>query len=89
MNVPGANRLRELEGENAELTKLLAESHLDNHALVLMQIAGPGRANFSVLRGFASPEHRIPDCRRNSALDAQTSDCQRAFAYAMHHFDGR
>ena len=89
MNVPGASRLRELEGENAELMKLLAESHLDNHALVLMQIAGPGRANFSVLRGFASPEHRIPDCRRNSALDAQTSDCQRAFAYAMHHFDGR
>jgi len=35
MDVPGASRLRELEGENAELKKLLAEAHLDNHALVL------------------------------------------------------
>jgi putative transposase len=29
----GAARLRELEGENAKLKKLLAEAHLDIHTL--------------------------------------------------------
>jgi len=29
MDVPDAKRLRELEGENAKLKKLLAEAHLD------------------------------------------------------------
>jgi putative transposase len=29
----GRERLRELEGENAKLKKLLAEAHLDMHAL--------------------------------------------------------
>ena len=29
MDVPGARRLRELEGENAKLKRLLAEAHLD------------------------------------------------------------
>jgi putative transposase len=33
MDVPDARRLRELEGENAKLKKLLAEAHLDMHAL--------------------------------------------------------
>ena len=33
MGVPDAKRLRELEGENAKLKKLLAEAHLDMHAL--------------------------------------------------------
>ena len=33
MDVPDAQRLRELEGENAKLKKLLAEAHLDIHAL--------------------------------------------------------
>jgi putative transposase len=33
MDVPDAERLRELEGENAKLKKLLAEAHLDIHAL--------------------------------------------------------
>jgi putative transposase len=33
MEVPDARRLRELEGENAKLKKLLAEAHLDMHAL--------------------------------------------------------
>jgi putative transposase len=33
MDVPDAKRLRELEGENAKLKKLLAEAHLDIHAL--------------------------------------------------------
>lgn len=33
MDVPDAKRLRELEGENAKLKKLLAEAHLDMHAL--------------------------------------------------------
>ena len=33
MDVPDAMRLRELEGENAKLKKLLAEAHLDMHAL--------------------------------------------------------
>jgi putative transposase len=33
MEVPDARRLRELEGENAKLKKLLAEAHLDIHAL--------------------------------------------------------
>ncbi|WP_425342779.1 IS3 family transposase [Piscinibacter koreensis] len=33
MEVPDAQRLRELEGENAKLKKLLAEAHLDMHAL--------------------------------------------------------
>ena len=32
MDVPDARRLRELEGENAELKKLLAEAHLDIYA---------------------------------------------------------
>ena len=33
MEVADAKRLRELEGENAKLKKLLAEAHLDIHAL--------------------------------------------------------
>ena len=33
MQVADAKRLRELEGENAKLKKLLAEAHLDMHAL--------------------------------------------------------
>lgn len=33
MSVPDAKRLRELEAENAKLKHLLAEAHLDLHAL--------------------------------------------------------
>jgi putative transposase len=33
MDVPDAKRLRELESENAKLKKLLAEAHVDIHAL--------------------------------------------------------
>ena len=33
MNVPDAKRLKELESENGKLKKLLAEAHLDIHAL--------------------------------------------------------
>lgn len=33
MDVSEARRLRDLEGENAKLKKLLAEAHLDIHAL--------------------------------------------------------
>ena len=33
MDVPDARRLRELEAENNKLKKLLAEAHLDIHAL--------------------------------------------------------
>ena len=33
MEASDAKRLRELEGENAKLKKLLAEAHLDIHAL--------------------------------------------------------
>jgi putative transposase len=33
MDVPDARKLRELESENAKLKKLLAEAHLDMHAL--------------------------------------------------------
>lgn len=33
MDVPDARRLRELEAENAKLKRLLAEAHLDMHAL--------------------------------------------------------
>jgi putative transposase len=33
MDVPDARRLRELEGENAKLKRLLAEAHLHMHAL--------------------------------------------------------
>ena len=33
MDVSDARRLRELESENAKLKKLLAEAHLDIHAL--------------------------------------------------------
>jgi putative transposase len=33
MDVSEAKRLRDLEGENAKLKKLLAEAHLDIHAL--------------------------------------------------------
>lgn len=33
MDVPDAKRLRELESENNKLKKLLAEAHLDIHAL--------------------------------------------------------
>lgn len=33
MEASGAQRLRELEAENAKLKKLLAEAHLDMHAL--------------------------------------------------------
>ncbi len=33
MDVPDARRLRELESENAKLKRLLAEAHLDMHAL--------------------------------------------------------
>ena len=33
MEVPDAKKLRELEAENGKLKKLLAEAHLDMHAL--------------------------------------------------------
>lgn len=33
MDISDAKRLKELEGENAKLKKLLAEAHLDMHAL--------------------------------------------------------
>lgn len=33
MDIPDAKRLKELESENAKLKKLLAEAHLDIHAL--------------------------------------------------------
>ena len=33
MNVPDAKRLKELESENGKLKRLLAEAHLDIHAL--------------------------------------------------------
>jgi putative transposase len=33
MDVPDARRLREFEAENNKLKKLLAEAHLDIHAL--------------------------------------------------------
>ena len=33
MEVPDAKRLRELEAENGKLKRLLAEAHLDMHAL--------------------------------------------------------
>ena len=33
MDVSDAKRLKELEGENTKLKKLLAEAHLDMHAL--------------------------------------------------------
>jgi len=33
MDVSDAKRLKELEGENGKLKKLLAEAHLDIHAL--------------------------------------------------------
>jgi putative transposase len=33
MDISDAKRLKELEGENAKLKKLLAEAHLDIHAL--------------------------------------------------------
>lgn len=33
MDVPDAKRLRELESDNAKLKRLLAEAHLDMHAL--------------------------------------------------------
>ena len=33
MEVPDARRLRELEAENGKLKRLLAEAHLDMHAL--------------------------------------------------------
>jgi putative transposase len=33
MEIPDAKRLRELEAENAKLKRLLAEAHLDMHAL--------------------------------------------------------
>ena len=33
MDVPDARRLRELEGENSKLKKLLAEANADMHAL--------------------------------------------------------
>ena len=33
MNVSEARRLKQLEGENGKLKKLLAEAHLDIHAL--------------------------------------------------------
>jgi putative transposase len=41
MDVSDAKRLKELEGENAKLKKLLAEAHLDIHAL--KTVFGPKR----------------------------------------------
>ncbi len=41
MEVTDAKRLKELEGENAKLKKLLAEAHLDIHAL--KTVFGPKR----------------------------------------------
>jgi putative transposase len=41
MNVSEAKRLKELESENGKLKKLLAEAHLDIHAL--KSVFGPKR----------------------------------------------
>ena len=41
MDVPDAKRLRELEGGNAKLKRLLAEAHLDIHALNTTTRASP------------------------------------------------
>jgi putative transposase len=48
MDVPDARRLRELEGENAKLKKLLAEAHLDMHALKSVLGVKPARVKVVV-----------------------------------------
>jgi putative transposase len=58
MDVPDARRLRELESENAKLKKLLAEAHLDIHAL---------KGVFGVRRYSAARKSRRQDFVCNTA----------------------
>src|SRR5258708_24237649 len=48
----------------------------------------PSRANapFYAVR-TSSPKHRIPGCRRSSAVNAQTSQSELSLADAMHQLD--
>jgi hypothetical protein len=61
--------------------------------LALRRVEGSG-ANY--LAGASAPcccartsglKHRVPDCRRNSALAAQTSQCELSLADALHQLD--
>jgi putative transposase len=45
IDLPEAKRLRELEGENAKLKKLLAEAHLHMHALTSVSGTGASRGS--------------------------------------------
>src|SRR6266851_8487275 len=48
----------------------------------------PSRANASFYAvQTSSPKHRVPDCRRNSALNAQTPQSELSLADAMHQLD--
>src|SRR5260221_7379724 len=47
-----------------------------------------GRANAPCCAAqTSSPKHRVPDCRRSSALNAQTSQSELSLADAMHQLD--
>src|SRR6266851_4269383 len=48
----------------------------------------PSRANAPCCAAqTSSPKHRVPDCRRSSALNAQTSQSELSLADAMHQLD--
>src|SRR5260221_2112245 len=49
-----------------------------------------GRANAPCCAAqTSSPKHRVPDCRRSSALNAQTPQSELSLADAMHQLDAR
>ena len=57
MDVPDAKRLRELVRENAKLKKLLAEAHLDIHALMGVFGVTPPRAKRAAIAAMVEEFH--------------------------------
>src|SRR5258708_3295456 len=52
----------------------------------LVQMAVTSNAPFYAVQ-TSSPKHRVPDCRRSSALNAQTPQSELSLADAMHQLD--
>ena len=76
---------------NLALMRLIDEQFLETPWYGSRQGSGanfPARASAPCCAGQTSSlKHRIPDCRRNSALATETSQCELSLADAMHQLD--
>ena len=83
MEVPDARRLRELESENAKLKRLLAEAHLDMHALKSVfnvKNSPAGQACGDRADGQRLPSFRAPCLPACGAIPRQLSSSARGRA---------